>query len=441
MSETTGHVFWRKLKGPLPQAVKAEGVWIIDEKGRKYLDASGGAVVVNVGHGRKEIAQAVYQQMQKCYYAHPTMFGSQVVEELADALGRHAPEGIERFYFLSGGGEAVEAAIKLARQIHLAVGRPQKIRLISRWKSYHGLSLGALAAAGRTPFRTPFIPLMPEVVHIAPPYCLRCFYGLKYPGCGLRCAHALEDIIQNLGQEVVSAFLGETISGATIAAYPPPPEYWPVIREICDRYEVLLIQDEVMVGMGRTGRWFASQHYQAIPDMITLGKGLTGGSLALSAVGVQAKHYEALRAATGFTHGGTFTHHPVAAAAGLAVVGILERENLVQRAAEVGESLGQKLKDRLKDSPHVGDVRGKGMIWGVELVSDKNTLKPFARKEQATERVWQELFDNQVIVYKSVGLAGTDGDGFVVAPPFVIKEEEIDLAVDKIGQAIEKVLD
>jgi len=440
MSETVGNVFWRKLKGDLPQAAKAEGVWLIDEKGKRYLDASGGAVVVNVGHGRQEIAQAVYEQMQKCYYAHPTMFGSQVVEDLAGALARHAPAGMERFYFLSGGGEAVETAIKLARQIHLTMGRPQKIRLISRWKSYHGLTLGALAAAGRTGFRTPFIPLLPEVVHIAPPYCLRCFYGLKYPGCGVRCALALEDVIQNLGAEVVSAFLGETISGATLAAYPPPPEYWPLIREICDRYEVLMIQDEVMVGMGRTGRWFASQHYQAVPDMITMGKGITSGSLALSAVGVQIRHFEAVRAGAGFTHGGTFTHHPVAAAAGLAVVGILEREKLVERAAALGERLGQSLKERLKNSPYVGDVRGKGMIWGVELVADKKTLKPFARKEQAAERVWQELFDNGVIVYRGVGLAGIDGDAFLVAPPFIITEKEIDLAVEKIGQAIERVL-
>ena len=319
MKNSPGHVFHRRLDSRLPVVEKAEGMWIEDSQGHRYLDASGGAVVLNTGHCREEIAHAVYEQILRSDYAHPTIFTSPVVEELADGLAKHAPPGIERFYFLSGGGEAVETAIKMARQIHLDSGRPQRIRIIARWKSYHGLTMGALSAMGRTTFRSPYAPLLNDAIHIPPPYCLRCSYGLKYPKCGCRCALALEETIQNAGPETVSAFLAETVSGGTLAAYPPPPGYFPIIRKICDKYNVLLILDEVMCGLGRTGKWFASEHFGVIPDMVIMGKGLGGGAIALSAVGVQSGHYDAICRGSGtFVHGGTFTHHGPAAAAGSA---------------------------------------------------------------------------------------------------------------------------
>ncbi len=440
MSEAPGYVFRRKLAGLLPAAVKGEGVWLWDEEGRRYLDASGGAVVVNVGHGRPEIAEAVSAQIRRCHYAHPTMFTTPPVEELAAALARRAPVGVERFYFVSSGSEAVETAVKLARSIHLASDRPHKYRLVSRWKSYHGLSLGALAATGRTVFRTPYGPLFHDAVHIPPPYCLRCSFGLSHPQCQLRCALFLEETIQSLGPETVSAFAAETVSGATIACYPPPPGYWKLIRDICDRHEVLLIHDEIMCGLGRTGRWFASEHYGVAPDILTLGKGITGGTLALSAVGVQGAHFEAVRRAGGFVHGGTYSHHPVAAAAGVAAVDLLERENLVERAARLGQILGQRLQERLSSNPHVADVRGLGLLWGVELVQDKKTLQPFPRSAQVTERVWQRLFEEGILVYKATGLAGSDGDALIVAPPFIIEEKEIDLVVEALGRAVKETL-
>ena len=441
MVKIPGNVFPRKMDGPLPKAVKAYGVWIEDDQGRRYIDASGGAVVVNLGHGRPEIAKAIYDQLLQCDYVHPTMFTTPITEELAQALTRHAPTGIERFYFLSGGGEAVEMAIKLARQIHLAYGNTQKFRLISRWKSYHGLTLGALSAMGRTSFRTPFAPMLSEVIHISPPYCLRCSYGLAFPKCQLRCALILEETIQNAGPGTVSAFLGETVSGATLAAYPPPPGYWALIRQICDRYNVLLILDEVMCGMGRTGRWFASEHYDVIPDIVTLGKGLSSGAIALSAVGVQSKHFEAIRSENGvFVHGGTFTHHPVAAAAGLAVIGIMERENLVERAANVGQSLGSQLTTRLYEHPNVVDIRGLGMMWGIELAKDKETLEPFPRREKVTERVWQVLFDRGIVTYRTTGLAGLDGDALVISPPFTIENDDVTFVVENVSRVLEETL-
>jgi len=441
MTKLAGNVFPRRLDKPLPVASKADGLFIVDSQGNRYLDASGGPILVNVGHGREEIARAVYDQILQCDYVHGTMFTTPAVENLAQALAAHAPPGIDRFYFLSGGGEAVETAIKLARQIHLENGRPQRVRLISRWKSYHGLTLGALAATGRTTFRVPFAPMLAEVAHIPPPYCLRCSYDMTYPQCKLRCALALDETIQNLGPDTVSAFLAETVSGATIAAVSAPPGYFTLIREICDEYHVLLILDEVLCGFGRTGRWFASEHYDVAPDVVTMGKGLGGGAVALSAIGVQGRHFDAICGGSGgFVHGGTFSHHSVAAAAGLTVVRIFEREQLVERVARLGEILGQKLRTRLQNHPHVADIRGLGFLWGVEFVKDKGTLQPFPRSDKFAERLWQNIFQLGVVLYRATGLAGIDGDALVIGPPYVVEEEHLDLMVEAIVKGLEQTV-
>lgn len=438
--KSASSVFPRRLDRTLPEAVKAEGLWIEDQSGNRYLDVSGGALVMNIGHGRDEMAAAVSAQIRACDYAHPTMFSHRKVEDLARALAGHAPAGIERFYFHCSGSEANEAAIKLARQIHLSAGRSQRQVLIGRWKSYHGLTLGALSAMGRTAFRTPYAPLLSGVVHIPPPYCLRCSFGLTFPECGLRCARALEEAIVNLGPETVSAFIAETVSGGTLAAYPPPPGYWPLVREICDRHGVLLILDEVMCGLGRTGAWYACQHDGIVPDMITLGKGLGGGAVALSALGVHQDHFDTVRAGGGsFVHGGTFTHHPVACAAGLCTVRILEREGLVERAAAMGRLLGERLTGALADHPQVADVRGVGLMWGIEFVRERATLTPFAREEQVAERLWESLAAKGLLVYRSTGLAGKDGDALLIGPSYIIAEKEIDHIVSCIESAVAEV--
>jgi hypothetical protein len=397
--------------------------------------------VVNVGHGREEIARAVFEQMKTLSYVHPTMFASSAVEDLAGALAIHTPGGLDRFYFMSSGSEAVETAIKLARQIQIARGNPERHVLIARWKSYHGLTMGALAAAGRTSFRLPFYPMLHDAVHIPPPYCLRCSYGLAFPACRLRCALALDETLQNIGPAAVSAFIAETVGGASIAVCPPPEGYWPLIREICDRHGVLLIMDEVMCGMGRTGKWFAAEHYDTLPDILVLGKGLSGGTLALSAVATTTALMEAVRANGGnFVHGGTFSHNGIACAAGLAAVRILEREQLVDRAARLGRWIGQRLNETLADSPHVGDIRGLGMMWGVEFVRDRETLAPFPRSAKVTEKLWQNLFEQGVLLYKSIGMAGADGDGLIISPPLVITEEEINQVVESLRAALKSVL-
>ncbi|MFO7598796.1 MAG: aspartate aminotransferase family protein [Candidatus Desulfacyla sp.] len=423
-----------------PKAVRAEGVWIYDEQGKKYLDASGGPICVNVGHGRAEVAEAIAKQAGELAYVHGPMFTSDPVEELARRLAMHAPEPIDRFYFCSSGCEAVETAVKLSHQIHVARGEPQRHRLIARWQSYHGATIGALSATGKPAMRNPFIPLLVPVVHIPPPYCLRCHFGLDYPSCGMRCAHALDEAIRLEGAHSVSAFIMEPIGGATIGALVPPPEYFTMVSEICRHHGVFLIFDEVMTGMGRTGKWFASEHFGVWPDLMVMGKGLNGGYAPLSAVGCRHEHLTALRNGPGnFVHGHTFSHHAVAAAAGLAVVNILEKEHLVEAAAKKGAHL-EKLLMRLKSDPGVGDIRGIGMMWAVELVQDKSSLRPYPRKEKVTERLHEQLLEAGVITYTCTGFANGDGDALMLGPPFIISEEELGMAVDTIADKIREVL-
>ncbi|MFZ0132113.1 MAG: aspartate aminotransferase family protein [Desulfobacterales bacterium] len=441
MSFPPGAVFRRQLTKDLETAAEASGVWITTSGGRRFLDGSGGPLVVNVGHGRQEIARAVEAQVRTCAYVHPTMFTAEAVETLAARLAAVAPPGIERFYFMTTGSEAVETALKLARQIHLEQGDTQRYRVISRWKSYHGLSMGALAATGRTGFRTPFAPMLPESHHIPAPYCYRCSYGLTHPACGLRCAEALEEAIVDLGPATVAAFIAETVGGATVAAVVPPEGYWVRIRDICDRHGVLLILDEVLCGLGRTGRWFAAEHYDVVPDLVTMGKGLAGGTVALSAAGVQDRWFDAICKGSGaFVHGGTFSHHQVACAAGNAVLDILEREDLVARVARVGPRLGEMLSERLGHHPHVGDIRGIGFLWGVEFVADRDSRRPFPRKEQVAERIWDRLYADGVLLYKATGLAGIDGDAMIVGPPFIASGQDLEHIVAALATAVEAVL-
>jgi len=433
-------VFHRRLDRELPGASRADGVWIYDANGKKYIDASGGPICVNIGHGRQEVVRALAEQAGKAAYVHGPMFTTDVIENLARGLAKHAPHGIEKFYFCSSGCEAVETAFKLARQIHLANDQSQRYRVISRWLSYHGSTLGALSAGGKTSMRQPFAPMLTPSIHIPAPYCLRCHYHLSYPSCGLRCASVLDDAIRLEGSQTISAFIAEPICGSTVGAVVPPPGYYKIISEICETHGVLFILDEVMTGMGRTGRWFAAEHYHLKPDMLVLGKGLNGGYLPLSAVGCRREHLTAIRQHSGnFIHGHTFSHHAVAAAAGLKVLEILEKENLIERAATLGSYVENALQP-LKQNPHVADVRGIGLMWAVELVQGESDLKPYPRSERVAERLFEYLFRAGVITYQCAGFVNGDGDAVMIGPPYIITESEIDFVISTIKSAIEELL-
>ena len=432
------HVFYRRLDRVYPTAERGEGVYLYDTEGRRYLDASGGSVVVNIGHGVAEVAQAIAEQAGQVAYVHGTMFTTQVLEEYAEALAEIVPLSHPRFFFLSSGSEAVETAIKFARQVQMDRGEPGRYMVISRWRSYHGTTLGALAVSGRARFRQPFLPLLQDFPHIPPPYCYRCPWGKSYPGCEVDCAQALEAAIRLAGLENVAAFIAEPISGASLGAAVPPPEYWPLVQEICDRYGLLLIADEVMTGFGRTGRWFAMQHWDVMPDVMVMAKGASGGYFPLSITAVRGEWVEVIRKGHGdFVHGGTFSHHAVGAAAGLAALRYLQENDLVSASKVKGEMLGKKLRAALGDLPCVGDVRGLGLMWAVEFVADRATKAPFPPAARFARRVADAAFDKGLIVYPCTGCAdGVAGDLVMVAPPFIITEAQMDEAVRLLREAI-----
>jgi adenosylmethionine-8-amino-7-oxononanoate aminotransferase len=437
-----GHVFYRRMDYPRPVVARGEGVYLYDTDGRRYLDGSGGPVLVNIGHGVDEVVEALADQARQAAYVHATLFTSQAIEDYSDALAEVTPLPSPRFFYLCSGSEAVETAIKFARQVQVERGEPARYQVIGRWRSYHGTTLGALAVSGRPGLRALYLPLMHDMPHIPPPYCYRCPLGLRYPTCGIACATALEDQIKILGASTVAAFIAEPISGASLAAVVPPPEYWPLVREICDRYGLLLIDDEVMTGFGRAGRWFAIETWGVVPDVITLAKGAAGGYWPLSITAVKGEHVEVIRAGQGdFSHGGTFSHHAVGAAAGLATLHYIREHDLVAASAAKGERLKAKLQAALGEHPHVGDIRGQGLMLGLEFVADRATKQPFPVKARLARRLGDAAFERGLIIYPSQGTAdGVSGDHTMIAPPFIIADEQMDDLVAILVEALDAAL-
>jgi adenosylmethionine-8-amino-7-oxononanoate aminotransferase len=415
-----------------PKISHGRGIYLYDESGKRYVDGSGGPLVVNVGHGRSEIVEAMAKQAQAAAYVHALMFTSDVIEEYAAELATIIALPEPRFYFLSSGSEVIEGAIKLARQIQMARGQLGRHLIITRWQSYHGMTFGALAASGRPGLRSPYLPMLHDMPHVEPPYLYR------HPATGKELAGRLEEMILASGPDNVAAFLAEPISGASLGAAEPPADYWPRVRNICDRYGVLLIADEVLVGMGRTGKWWALDHWNVTPDILVTSKGAAGGYFPLGFIAAKGSDVEQLRQTLGdFNHGGTFSHHAVGAAAGLATLRILQNEVLVENAAAMGRSLGAKLHHALVEHPHVGDIRGRGLFWGIELVADRDTAVPFPAKEKVARRIWQRAFDLGLVIYYSTGCAdGTNGDIVMLGPPLIINEAQVDEVVDILSRAI-----
>ncbi|UWR48407.1 aspartate aminotransferase family protein [Phaeobacter inhibens] len=437
------HVFPRHTKAVLPNAVAGDGCYLIDANGKRYFDGSGGAAVSCLGHSDAEVIAAVQTQVGKLAFAHTGFMTSEPAEALADLLISQAPGDLDRVYFVSGGSEATEAAIKLARQYHLERGDSARRHVIARRQSYHGNTLGALAAGGNEWRRQQFAPLLIDISHIAPCYeYVDRGDGESRYDYGQRVANELEAEILRLGPETVMAFMAEPVVGATSGAVPAVEGYFKRIREICDQYGVLLILDEVMCGMGRTGHLFACEADGVAPDILCIAKGLGAGYQPIGAMLCSRRIYDAIEGGSGFfQHGHTYIGHPVATAAGLAVVRALLDRGLVQRSAEMGETLHAALVARFGQHPHVGDLRGRGLFRGIELVADRESKMPFDPGLGIAGKLKKAAFEAGLICYPMAGTRdGRNGDHILLAPPFILSEDQIDEITDKLEVALDQVL-
>jgi adenosylmethionine-8-amino-7-oxononanoate aminotransferase len=442
----TSALFPRNFRKTYPQAVRGEGCYIVTSDGRRILDAAGSAAVVSIGHGVTSVGRAMAEQSGQIAFAHTSQFQTGIAERLAARVLALAPPSFRnggRVYFTSGGSEATETALKLARQYYVERGEPQRVRMVARWQSYHGSTLGAMAVSGNTRRREKFLPMLPDWGHIAPCYCYRCPLGLKYPECDVACADELEKFVAGVETNSVAAFLFEPVVGATLGAVPPPhsgpnavglPNYLQRLAEICRRHGILLIADEVMTGMGRTGVPFAVQHWDVSPDIILVGKGIASGYAPLGAVIVSPHVVETIAKGSGaFDHGFTYQMHPVVMAASHAVLDVLEEQHLFERVAPAGAALLAALAP-LRTSPIVGDVRGTGLLLGVEFVRNAATREPFPPEANVAERIRLAALERDVAVYPTQGCVdGRAGDHILLAPPFILSEFEI----REIAQALQ----
>ena len=434
------HVLQRQIHHRYPLAVGGEGVHLIDAEGRRYLDASGGAAVSCLGHQHPAVIAAMHAQLDRLAYAHTSFFTTEVAEALADELIAHAPAGMSKVYLVSGGSEAVEAALKMARQYFVERKEPQRRHFIARRQSYHGNTLGALAIGGNAWRREPFAPILIPSHHIDPCYEYRYRReGETAQAYGERAADELEARLLELGPESVIAFVAETVVGATLGAVAAPVGYFKRIREICDRYGVLLILDEVMCGMGRTGSLHACAQEGIAPDLMTVAKGLGGGYAPVGAVFVSTPIFEALANGSGsFQHGHTYIGHALACSAALAVQQTVRQERLLDRVRERGAQLGSALHARFDGHPFVGDIRGRGLFWGVELVADRQAKRSFEAKRRTHVRVKAEAMKRELLVYPMGGTAdGRSGDHVLLAPPFISDAATIDAIVQRLGDAVD----
>ena len=432
--------FPRSFVKTYPKATRAEGCFIYTAEGRRYLDACGGAAVVSIGHGVPEVARAIGDQASRLAYVHSSQFSTGPAETLAQRILALAPEPMRRggrVYFTSGGSEATETAIKLARQYWLERGNKKRVRVIARRQSYHGSTLGALGLSGNVRRREPFASLLHEWGHIAQCYCYRCPFDLRYPECNVDCADDLDRLLVRDGAADVAAFIVEPVSGATLGAVAPPDGYLERIADICRKHGILLIADEVMTGMGRTGKPFAVEHWGVAPDMILVGKGVASGYAPLGGVIAAGRVVEAIAGGSGaFLHGFTYNAHPVAVAAGNAVLDYIERERLFARVEPMGKELGAALAS-LKRFSVVGDVRGIGLLWTVEFVRDTNTREPFPVDAQIATRIAEDALESGVLTYPMQGCAdGQRGDHLLFAPPFTATSAMIQTIVSALEHAI-----
>jgi adenosylmethionine-8-amino-7-oxononanoate aminotransferase len=419
---------------------KGEGVYIYDSEGKKYLDAMSGIAVVNIGYGVQEVTDAISEQVKKLPFCFTVRFTNPAQEELAKRIAAMSPSGLNKVWFSLSGTEAIECAIKVARQYHVETGNPSKYKVISRWQSYHGSSLAALSISGAAGWRKNYAPMLLDYPKIVPVNCYRCPFEKNYPDCDLDCAYDLERVIKFLGGPEVSAFVAEPVVAGSSGATVPPSEYFKIIRSICDKYNVLFIADEVFSGNGRTGKFYAMEHWDVIPDMIALAKGIAGGYIPLGATVIHEKIYDAIYRGSGkFVHGVTFSGHPVACAAGIAVLNYMEKNDLVERAAEMGDYLMKRLSC-LMDFSMVGQIRGKGLLIGIEFVADRISKEPFDPALGVARKIVTTAFKKGLLVQPGSGCAdGVRGDHILICPPFTINRSEADQIVQILSEVFKEV--
>lgn len=437
------HILHRQIGHDYPVAVGGQGVSIRDAQGKDYIDASGGAAVSCLGHSHPDVLAAMHKQLDELAYAHTSFFTTRVAEELADDLIAHAPKGISQVYFVSGGSEAVEAALKLARQYFVEKGESERKHFIARKQSYHGNTLGALAVGGNEWRRKQFAPLLIETSHVSPCYEYRDRHPDETPEAyGERLAQELETKIQELGPKTILAFIAETVVGATLGAVPAVPGYFKRVRAVCDKHGILLILDEVMCGMGRTGTLHACEQEGITPDLMTIAKGLGGGYAPIGAVLIRDKIIDTITRGSGlFQHGHTYLGHALACSAGLAVQRVIRRDNLLENVRTQGAHLARRLQERFGNHPFVGDVRGRGLFAGVELVSDRSSKEPFDPKRKLHARVKKEAMARGLMVYPMGGtIDGVKGDHVLLAPPFIVDAQDVDRIVERLGDAIDAAI-
>jgi len=434
------HILHRQIHGDLPVAVGGEGIYLRDGAGKEYIDASGGAAVSCLGHNDPDVRRAIHEQVDRIAYAHTSFFTTEIAEALADNLITGAPKGLSHVYFVSGGSEAVETALKMARQYFVERGEPQRRYFIARDQSFHGNTIGALSTGGNLGRRRMFAPILLDVKHIEPCFSYRRKRADESEEAyGLRAAEALETAINEVGAENVIAFVAETVAGATAGAVPPAPGYFKRIREICDHHGILLILDEVMCGMGRTGTLHACEQEGIAPDLMTIAKGLGGGYQPIGATLLSQRIFDAFSQGSGFFHHGhTYMGHPVACAAALAVQQVIARRKLLDNVKDMGAQLTRRLSERFGNHPFVGDIRGRGLFQAIELVADRGSKTPFDPGLKLNTRVKKEAMSRGLMVYPAGGTAdGIAGDHVLIAPPFIVTAQNIEAIVERLGDAVD----
>lgn len=434
--------FARNLNQDYPMCVKGEGVWIWDEDGKKYLDACSGANVSSIGHGVKEIGEAMKKQADQIAYVPPQHFFNKPTIELCKKLLEHAPKQYTRIMLCSGGSEAIENALKIARQYHVYRGHASKYMTISRWQGFHGNTIVADSVGGTTSRRKISGPMLMGVEHIPSPNCYHCYFGAEYPKCNIRCAQALENSILQNGPENISSFICEPVVGSASAATTPVPEYFTMVRKICDQYDVLWIDDEIMAGSGRTGKFMATEHFGAYADIVVMAKGLSCGYVPLSAIFISEKVFAPFyEKKLPYIGGHTFNAHPVTAAVGIEILNYMDKHRIYEGVESKGKLLDEGLRKLMNKHKIIGDVRGLGLFMGIEFVKDRMTRQPFDPEINVTPRILSAAMKNGLIVYASRGcMDGKQGDGLLICPPLTINEEEIRFVIEVLDRSIAQVV-